>query len=84
MTQDEFLNWEEKVENKNTREFFETNLEYEKYLLDPKGEHIWLDITKDLELGNLEDWEHQTILNQEKTLTIKSKFSSLIRGFTIK
>lgn len=68
MAQDEFLNWEEKVENKNTREFFETNLEYEKYLLDPKGEHIWPDITKDLELGNLEDWEHQAILNQEKTL----------------
>ena len=54
--------------NKKAEEFFETSLEYEKYLLDPKNESIWADINKDLSLGNLADWEHQAILNQEKTL----------------
>ncbi|HEC66678.1 MAG TPA: hypothetical protein ENI23_15485 [bacterium] len=49
-------------------EFFETDLEYQKYLLDPKNERIWKDINKDLALGNLENFEYGAILNQEKTL----------------
>lgn len=53
---------------KADQEFFETPLEYEKYLLDPKNEKVWKDINKDLSLGNLGDMEYQAVLNQEKTL----------------
>lgn len=71
MPEKEKENWEEwtdRSEKKFVQEFFETNLEYEKYLLDPKGEQIWKDLNKDLSLGNLEDWEYQAVLNQEKAL----------------
>jgi len=60
--------WIDKGGNKNAQDFFETPLEYEKYILDPKNERDWMDINKDLALGNLDDWEHMAILNQEKTL----------------
>lgn len=60
--------WTTNAAGQRQQEFFETDLEYEKYLLDPKNEKNWDDINKDLALGNLEDWEHQAILNQEKTL----------------
>lgn len=62
-----FRSWTED-ETKIASEFFETPLEFEKYLVDPKNEKNWLDINKDLSLGNLEQWEHGAILNQEKTL----------------
>lgn len=68
MAEDKFKDWEEDKEDKQAMEFLENNLDYEKYLLDPKAEASWLDVNKDLELGNIEDWEHQAILNQEKTL----------------
>lgn len=64
----DFSAWMDKGDAKFTQDFFETNLEYEKYLLDPKSEQTWHDLNKDLQLGNLEDWEYQAILNQEKTL----------------
>ena len=62
-----FDSWTDK-EKENLNEFFETDLEYQKYLLDPKNEKIWADINKDLALGNLEEFEYGAILNQEKTL----------------
>ena len=64
---DKWDDWTDK--NKSAvNEFFETDLEYQKYLLDPKNERIWKDINKDLALGNLETFEYGAILNQEKTL----------------
>ena len=62
-----FAGWTDK-DKATTNEFFETDLEYQKYLLDPKNERIWQDINKDLALGNLEEFEYGAILNQEKTL----------------
>lgn len=76
--------WIDPAGNKNAQEFFETNLEYEKYLVDPKNERNWADINKDLSLGYLEDFEHQAILNQEKTLRglmgMKDNFGNDIIG----
>jgi|TARA_R100000789_G_C3017939_1_gene152844 hypothetical protein len=66
--ENQFKDWVDRSEAKATHEFFETNLEYEKYLLDPKSEKVWADLNKDLALGNLDSLEHQAILNQEKTL----------------
>ncbi|KKN02319.1 hypothetical protein LCGC14_1118740 [marine sediment metagenome] len=63
----QWVGWTDK-EKANVNEFFETDLEYQKYLLDPKNERIWQDINKDLALGNLEEFEYGAILNQEKTL----------------
>ena len=62
-----FEGWTDK-DKASMNEFFETDLEYQKYLLDPKNERIWADINKDLALGNLEEFEYGAILNQEKTL----------------
>ncbi len=62
-----FDNWSDK-DKTNPNEFFETDLEYQKYLLDPKNERIWKDINKDLALGNLAEFEYGAIQNQEKTL----------------
>ena len=68
MTEDKnFNSWTDRDDVK-VQEYFESNLEYEKYLLDPKNEKEWFDINKDLALGNLEDVEYQAVLNQEKTL----------------
>ncbi len=64
----DFRGWTDREDARFVQDFFETNLEYEKYLLDPKSEQTWKDLNKDLALGNLEDWEHMAILNQEKTL----------------
>ncbi len=62
-----FEGWTDK-DKPQVNEFFETDLEYQKYLLDPKNEKIWEDINKDLALGNLGDIEYIAIQNQEKTL----------------
>jgi|TARA_R100001530_G_scaffold3_3_gene17 hypothetical protein len=65
--QNQWAGWSDK-ERAGHNEYFETDLEYQKYLLDPKNERIWEDINKDLALGNLADFEYGAILNQEKTL----------------
>lgn len=82
--QNKFKGWTDTQENRNLMEFFETPLEYEKYILDPKNERLWEDINKDLALGNLGDFEHQAILNQEKTLRglmgMKDSFGNKIIG----
>lgn len=68
MAKEKYEDWEDRADTKKALEFFESNLDYEKYLVDPKSERVWEDINKDLSLGNIADWEHQAILNQEKTL----------------
>ena len=62
-----FEGWTDK-DRPQYNEFFETDLEDQKYLLDPKNEKIWADINKDLALGNLAEFEYGAIQNQEKTL----------------
>ena len=77
-----FTGWTDK-EKANLNEFFETDLEYQKYILDPKNERIWEDINKDLAMGNLELFEYGAILNQEKTLRGLMGMKDIIGNDTI-
>lgn len=63
---EKFENWSDK-EDKKDNDYLDTSIELEKWFYDPESKKIWSDITKDLSFGNIEQWEHQAILNQEKT-----------------